>query len=308
MLEKYLDSQEVVTKLLLNSIKSNKLSQAYLFVCDDVEYIYKYAKEFSKEIIKTSNLDDKKLNNIYKRIDNDEYTELKIVEPQGQFIKKEQLLDLQNSILNKPVEANKIVYIIKNADRLNLSSANSILKFLEEPEDDIIAILLTDNLNMIIPTIKSRCQILNFKRVKELFESEDKLKVYLSLEEKNEEEVNNLIENSIEVVKSLEKKKLNTIIYEKDLLIEKFKDNEEILILLNFLTYLYMDSLYVKLDKKIKYMINYKEILDLVVENNQINGIISKINLFEELKNNLKSNVNSKLIFDKLIIEFNEVK
>ena len=44
MLEKYLDSQEIITKLLLNSIETNKLSQAYLFVCDDVEYIYNYSK------------------------------------------------------------------------------------------------------------------------------------------------------------------------------------------------------------------------------------------------------------------------
>lgn len=308
MLEKYLDSQEIVTKLLLNSIETNKLSQAYLFVCDDIEYIYKYAKEFIKEIIKTSNLDENKLNNIYNRIDNNEYTELKIVEPSGQFIKKEQLLDLQNSVLNKPVEANKIVYIIKNAEKLNSSSANSILKFLEEPEDDIIAILLTNNLNMIMPTIKSRCQILNFKNVKDLFIDENKLKTYLFSEDLLEEEKNNLINSSIEVVKSLEKKKLNTIIYQKDLMTEKFKDNKEILILLNFLTYLYMDSLYKKINKKIKYMTEYQEILDIVVENNEIDDIISKINLFEKLKNYLSNNVNSKLIFDKLIIEFNEVK
>ena len=303
MLEKYLDDQEIVTKLLLNSIEIDKLSQAYLFVCDDIEYIYKYAKEFTKEIIKKSNLEDNILNNIYKRIDNDEYTELKVVEPSGQFIKKEQLLELQNSVLNKPVEANKIVYIIKNAERLNSSSANSILKFLEEPEEDIIAILLTNNLNMVMPTIKSRCQILNFKNIKQNIGNNE----LFSLFDYDEENIDNLINSSIEVVKSLEKRKLNTLIYEKDLLIEKYKDNNEIQILLNFLSYLYVDSLYKKIGKKIRYMTNYEEILDLVVENNEINDIISKINLFEDLKNNLKSNVNSKLIFDKLIIEFNEV-
>ena len=69
-----------------------------------------------------------------------------------------------------------------------------------------------------------------------------------------------------------------------------------------------MDSLYKKLNKNIKYMNEYEEILDLVVKNNEINDIITKVNLLEILKNNVKSNVNSKLIFDKLIIEFNEVK
>ena len=308
MLEKYLNSQEIVTKLLLNSIMTNKLSQAYLFVCDDIDYIYEYAKNFIKEIIKMSNLDEKTLNNIYKKIDNEEYNEVKIVKTDGQFIKKEQLIELQNSVLNKPVEANKIVYIIKSAEKLNSSSANSILKFLEEPEDDIIAILLTNNLNMIMPTIKSRCQILNFKNVSNLLNEENKLKDVLYLENKTNEELEILINSSIEVVKSLEKKKLNTLIYEKDLLIEKFKDNNEILFLFNFLIYLYMDSLYKKLNKNIKYMNEYEEILDLVVKNNEINDIITKVNLLEILKNNVKSNVNSKLIFDKLIIEFNEVK
>ena len=143
MLEKYLYSQEIITKLLINSLDNNKLSQAYLFVCSDINYSYEYAKTFIKDILKKSNLSDEILNNIYSRIDKDEYTELKVIEPEGQFIKKEQLLELQNSVLNKPVEGNKIVYIIKNCEKLNSSSANSILKFLEEPADDIIAILLT---------------------------------------------------------------------------------------------------------------------------------------------------------------------
>lgn len=308
MLDKYLDKQEIVTKLLLNSLEKNKISQAYLFVCDDIDYIFKYAKDFVKEIIKTSNLDEQKITNIFSRIDKNEYTELKIIEPSGQYIKKEQLVELQNSVLNKPVEANKIVYIIKNAEKLNSSSANSILKFLEEPEDDIIAILLTNNINMVIPTIKSRCQILNFKNTVSILENDNKSIFYLSIEDKTDEEIDDLINNSVEVVKSLEKKGLNTLIYEKDLLIEKFKDPKEIKFLLDFLTYIYMDSLYKSIDKDIKYMISYVEIINIIMEKNKINDIITKVNLFEDLKMDLKNNVNSKLIFDRLIIEFNEVK
>ena len=308
MLDKYLDKQEIVTKLLLNSLEKNKISQAYLFVCDDIDYIFKYAKDFVKEIIKTSNLDEQKITNIFSRIDKNEYTELKIIEPSGQYIKKEQLVELQNSVLNKPVEANKIVYIIKNAEKLNSSSANSILKFLEEPEDDIIAILLTNNINMVIPTIKSRCQILNFKNTVSILENDNKSNFYLSIEDKTDEEIDDLINNSVEVVKSLEKKGLNTLIYEKDLLIEKFKDPKEIKFLLDFLTYIYMDSLYKSIDKDIKYMISYVEIINIIMEKNKINDIITKVNLFEDLKMDLKNNVNSKLIFDRLIIEFNEVK
>ena len=306
MLEKYIDNQEIITKLLMNSLDNNILSQAYLFVCDDVDYIYNYAKDFVKDIIKKSNLNENILNNIYNRIDKDEYTELKVIEPDGQFIKKEQLLELQNSVLNKPVEANKIVYIIRNCEKLNSSSANSILKFLEEPADDIIAILLTDNINAVIPTIKSRCQVLNFKNVSTNVNNTCYLIKNLGIE-KDEEEVKILIDSIINFVDSIEKKQINSYIYIKDILWDKFKTNEDILVLFNFLIYLYMDSLYIKLNKNIKYMNDYKESINLIVEKNSEENIIKKLNIIESLKTDLKYNVNSKLLFDRLIIELSEV-
>ena len=309
MLEKYIKEQEIVTNLLIRSINEDRLVQAYLFCCDDVEYAYEYAKEFVKDIIASSKMKEEILNNIYKRIDNNEYTELKVVETSGNVIKKEQLLDLQKATQNKPVEGNKIVYIIKNCEKLNSSSANSILKFLEEPADDIIAILITDNINLVMPTIKSRCQILNFRNVRKEFEDIDKLKKYILPEnsEIEDEDIDNLINNSFEVLKTIEKNKKSTIIYEKDLLWDKFKTPEEILIMLNILLYSYMDALYMKLGKNINYMFNYEQIPEELSNFNEKDSLINKINIIEELKNELKMNVNSKLLFDKLIIELSEV-
>lgn len=309
MLEKYIKEQEIVTNLLIRSINEDRLVQAYLFCCDDVEYAYEYAKEFVKDIISSSKMKEEILNNIYKRIDNNEYTELKVVETSGNVIKKEQLLDLQKATQNKPVEGNKIVYIIKNCEKLNSSSANSILKFLEEPADDIIAILITDNINLVMPTIKSRCQILNFRNVRKEFEDIDKLKKYILPEnsEIEDEDIDNLINNSFEVLKTIEKNKKSTIIYEKDLLWDKFKTPEEILIMLNILLYSYMDALYMKLGKNINYMFNYEQIPEELSNLNEKDSLINKINIIEELKNELKMNVNSKLLFDKLIIELSEV-
>lgn len=309
MLDKYLNQQDVVTKLLQKSLKSNKLVQAYLFYCDDIDYIYEYAKDFTKEIIGLSNIDDQILQNIYKRIDNEEYTELKIILPSGNFIKKEQLLELQNSVMNKPVEGNKIVYIIKNCERLNSSSANSILKFLEEPADDIIAILLTDNIDAVMPTIKSRCQILNFKNMKQSYDNQKKFKKYILPEnvEKDDEQLDELIGLSIEFIKEVEKKKLNTFIYEKDLLFDRFISPDDIRIMLDTLLCIYVDSLYSIMNKEIKYMFNKEEIIEYIKEKNNQLDIIKKISIINDIKNQLKMNVNTKLLFDKLIIELSEV-
>ena len=56
-----------------------------------------------------------------------------------------------------------LVIDYKEADKLNMSSANTILKFLEEPEDDIVAILVANNRYAVIETILSRCQVLSLK-------------------------------------------------------------------------------------------------------------------------------------------------
>ena len=55
---------------------------------------------------------------------------------------------------------NKLIYVIDQAEKLNDSSANTILKFLEEPEEDIIAILVANNRYKVLDTILSRCQVI----------------------------------------------------------------------------------------------------------------------------------------------------
>ena len=63
----------------------------------------------------------------------------------------------------KSVSSEKKVYIINGVENLNIAASNSILKFLEEPEENIIAILVCDNINNVLETIISRCQVINLK-------------------------------------------------------------------------------------------------------------------------------------------------
>ena len=60
----------------------------------------------------------------------------------------------------------KRIYIIKECDKMNLQTANSILKFLEEPADNIIAILMTNNISKLLETIVSRCQLIRLNNTK----------------------------------------------------------------------------------------------------------------------------------------------
>lgn len=158
-------------------IKNKKISHAYLIEIDDYNRDSKYIYDFIKMILcdclyhELGGNDNK----IISLIDSNNYPDLKLIEPDGMWIKKNQLLELQKEYSNKSLFGKKRIYIIKDAEKLNTSSANTMLKFLEEPEDDIIALLVTNNRYHVIDTILSRCQILSLKEDKYLLEDNDAL-------------------------------------------------------------------------------------------------------------------------------------
>ncbi len=154
--------------VIKNIVNLNKISHAYLIELDDYDSDFKCVLDFVKMVLcqdsdAMSNVGNCDKCNICRQIDSNIYIDLKIIEPDGNVIKKKQLIELQEECRNKSLLNNKKIYIIKEAEKLNDSSANTILKFLEEPEDDIVAILVTTNRYKVIETILSRCQILSMQ-------------------------------------------------------------------------------------------------------------------------------------------------
>jgi len=150
-------------------IEKNRVSHAYLCEVDNYDDDFQCILDFIKLILcQKDNKSSKCLNcskcNICHLVDTNNYVDLKIIEPDGTIIKKKQMIELQDEFNNKSLLDNKRIYVIKEADKLNASSANTILKFLEEPEDDIIAILVANNRYSVIETILSRCQVLSLKK------------------------------------------------------------------------------------------------------------------------------------------------
>ena len=147
-------------------VSSNRISHAYIIQLKNYGDDFVLVKSFVKAILckekrKVSELFDCKLCSICNLIDNDNYPDLCVIEPEGKEIKKSQLVGLQKEFNNKSLLDNKRIYILKEADKLNESAANTILKFLEEPSDDIVAILVTTNRYKMLETILSRCQVLS---------------------------------------------------------------------------------------------------------------------------------------------------
>ncbi len=94
---------------------------------------------------------------------------LMVIEPDGLNIKKEQILALQQEFSKTALVSGPRIYVIKNVERMNQSASNSLLKFMEEPSShQVIGFLLTENIDDVISTIKSRSQIVHLNSADEI--------------------------------------------------------------------------------------------------------------------------------------------
>ncbi len=148
-----------------NIIKKNSVSHAYILEIDNYDTDYVFLLDFIKMILFNTTYDniDSIDSSVIKSIDEGNYPDIYTIDTNLSMIKKSEIIDLMSEFKNKSLLNNKKIYIIKEAEKLNDYSANTILKFLEEPENDIIAFLVTYNRYLIIDTILSRCQILSLK-------------------------------------------------------------------------------------------------------------------------------------------------
>ena len=152
-----------------SSKKNDRFVHSYLIECKNNDSDFNYVLNFIKMLLcEEKNINFDKLNcgkcNICNMINELKYPDLFIVDvntDESSIIKKEQILNLEKEFKNTSILNNKKIYIIKNADKMNLYASNTLLKFLEEPNDNIIGILLTDNKFKLLPTIVSRCQCLS---------------------------------------------------------------------------------------------------------------------------------------------------
>lgn len=268
-----------------NNITSSitSFSHAYLFNVNSLDSSFLYAKEFAKTII-LQGIDKEifECEDISYKIDNDEFDDLYIVNPETIGINSEEINKLLNYMETKSLRDNgRRVYIIYGFERLTRDISNKILKFLEEPQENIYAILLTENFEKILPTIVSRCQVMNFS--------------FPSKEDNVEK-----IESMMKFLSTLIVDKKKTIAYENDYFYESltnrldFYENFEILERIISET---LNSNYQNVENK--YVLE-----DLKTYPNLT--IINLLNITNKLKCLIKNNINLNLLLDRYIIEITE--
>jgi DNA polymerase-3 subunit delta' len=93
------------------------------------------------------------------------HPDVEIIAPEGNFLRKEQITEINLQAVYRPYEARAKVYIFLEADSFNAEAANAFLKTLEEPPGHVHFILVTDHPERLLPTIASRCQPVAFSPV-----------------------------------------------------------------------------------------------------------------------------------------------
>lgn len=288
MLEQLRENQQLFYEQAIVPLNSGRINHAYLIETNnnEDELVDTYLNEFYKQLLicglNESNevgISKEKLINL---LENKSYPDLLEIKPENNVIKKEQLLEMMGKFSNKSVYGTYQIYVIHHAEMLNLSSANTILKFLEEPENNIIAVLLSTHRYKVLPTILSRCTVMTLKQ-----------------EKSNMIDVN---DNQILI------KLLNNLLIDTEPLIILFNDYYESLFQTKELS---LDTLK-KISKILQYYIQTNDLSSLSIKSSDINlnkfQLLEIVSIIDEFSVKLQYNVNIKLWLDSLLIKLTEVK
>ena len=303
--------QTFINKFLERTVLEDKISHAYLFEVNKDSNYMNTILFFVKKILCPSKNEHIDCHNcsICKRIDNNNYPEFKIISSDEGMIKKNQIIDLQEQFSTKAVEGKYKIYLIKDCDKMNVTTANSLLKFLEEPEENIIAILTTTNKNKVLKTIISRCYNIKLtEEQKEIFSTT--IENYSKLiSNSNEEFLSNvddkknleLINKTISLILECNKSKRKVLAYEKEYFNLKKENRREIYNQLDLIIHFYYDILNFKYKTVIKvYTSNINEIEKI----SNLNSENKVLNILEELimlRDKYTLNLNQNLVVDKII-------
>jgi DNA polymerase-3 subunit delta' len=95
------------------------------------------------------------------------HPDLYVLEALGEMIRIDAIRELRRDLHMRPFEADRRVYLIFDADLMNEDAADALLKDLEEPPPYAVVVLVADDLGPLPETVRSRCQLVPFRRLSE---------------------------------------------------------------------------------------------------------------------------------------------
>ena len=311
--------QAEVIKLLQNARKKDKLVHAYLFEGDSGTGTLEAAKYFAMMLLcEEKNAPCLKCRTC-ERIEFNSHLNVVLIEPFADMIRKEQIENLMHDFSLTALERGPQIYIIKDADKMNASAANSLLKFLEEPAPNHYAVLLTTNHKKMLDTIISRCQFIHFKPVSRTYIEEQLLAeeidpdlayVISHITSDLAEARKYAAEGKLNIFLNLAKKVATSRLRKKDPYVDYYlnrnilteeKEKSWHFIFFDTLILIYQEMLNKLNNQPTKHFAQALEnVREQNIDKNEILRIINVLNTYEE---RLNYNVNIELLYSSLFVE-----
>lgn len=287
---------ENVKDLLNKTVSSNNILHSYLFSGEEGIGKLLFAKEFAKMILCQGDIKPCNSCKSCWEFENDNNPDFAIIEKgfdedknkEKNYISIDQIRYMNEKIAERPIIANRKVYIINDADTMRKEAQNALLKTLEEPPEYATIILVSSNESQLLTTIKSRCIKINFNRL-----SDEEILKYLR--EKRPDDIN---EGMIRYAEGSLGKALE-IIHNRDIYeeLEKLIDNmnkKNLIYILNNSDILYKEK------ESIYDFLEYINVL--LLKTNELKKI-NCIKYIEEAKKRLLANSNYDMTIDNLLMK-----
>lgn len=311
-------SQKTVFQILKNSFSNNKTSHAYIVSGSKGSPILETAIFMAQSLVCL----DKDENHLAceecincKKIQNNTYVDFKLI--RGEDLKTDVVLSVQEDFNKSTIENENVqIYIIHLIEKAPISSLNKLLKFIEEPNSNIVAIFTSNSVSSVLQTIVSRCQIINLKEfmIKDLVAylkdndvADDDAYLISKISNNAEENLNILKTDDYKEVKSMLQQSLNYLANKDDYFIvdfqtnfiKKLNDNSLVELYLDMLEVCLLEAIIKKEDNNHKSMFFDNEITNISANYKNIAHMIEEIT---RAKIDLLSNANNNLVFDRLLI------
>lgn len=302
--------QPIFYHLISNEFSKKRIPHAFLLVGNNTE---KPLIFLAMSLICDETLACMKCNDCRKVLEN-KYADIIRLNGKDASIKKNDIENIQETFKKSSLEGKAKIYIIENIEYATKEAMNTLLKMLEEPTDGIYALFTAKNINRVLPTILSRCQVIDIKpdskeSIIEQLISENVPKNaanIISFLASDINEAKKLYDDRFEYmylqvinfIEDLYFKRNNLIINTQTNLLKKYKEREDIKLFLNMLLLALKDVFHVKHNQDVLYY----EYLDLFKTINVEEDILIKqIELILETIYIIESNANIALLMDSFM-------
>ncbi len=313
--------QKDIQRIMINSYKLNRISHSYIFEGPNGTKKTSTAFLFAKSLLCLNPSGFNPCNECHncRRVDSQTHPNLFYIKPLSKVIKKEQIQDLINEFSKASLERGPRIYIIEEADKLNLNSANTLLKTMEEPGEDIYQVLITENYNSLLKTIISRAETLHFTPIdraiikRQLIENNIQPNIANAISEytvdmgsaikiAKDEKMINIINLVVNIHKAFLDKKASSLLIFRE-------ESSMIFDSLDFTDFFLTLMVFYQKDV-LNYQLRHLEGICFSDEKDTIHELSEKmsqkyieqnISKMLGLKSRLKYNINNKLAFDKML-------